>query len=131
MAIIPEHKSDFKACDNLAHASDEEVKNNLNELLQWLQDINWPVAPFVIDRIKSLGTSLTKPIKNILNGNDGNDGIWKYWIITNLLNLVSKEVLSELENEINRLVREPTENDKEEEVNIASQEHLDELYKNT
>jgi hypothetical protein len=51
MKIVPSNKSDFEACNNLQVTSDEEVLKNIAELLEWLQDINWPEATKVIERI--------------------------------------------------------------------------------
>jgi hypothetical protein len=125
MNIVPKYKTDIVSCENLALASDDEVKKNLPELLEWLQDCNWPVAPLVIHRIKDLDSSLIDPLKSILNGNDG---VWKYSIIINLLNKIRFEVLTELESGIKNLILNSSENDIYEEVNLIAQELLDEQF---
>ncbi len=75
MNIAPTNKSDLDACNNLYLASDEEVSEKINELLVWVQDINWPVATSICERLKSIGSPLVEPLRKILP--DSNE-IWKY-----------------------------------------------------
>lgn len=91
MKIIPEHKLDFEACENLQLANDEQIINDLPALLKWLQDMNWPVARYVRDRIQKLGRPLIEPIRIILNGSDD---VWKYFIACHLLPCTSNEVIN-------------------------------------
>lgn len=63
MRIVPHHKSDMVAIENLARATDEEIINEIYELLSWLQDMNWPVAVPICEKIKDLGVPLVEPIE--------------------------------------------------------------------
>ena len=121
MNIVPANKSDLVACNNLANATDEEVKEKINELLEWVQDMNWPVAPLVCKRLKVIGKPLIEPVTNILRGSDE---IWKYWIISGLLSETSNETLCLLKSELENIVKNPTESEKTEEVNIVATEVL-------
>ena len=93
MAIVPTHKGDIETCRALGSASDEEVCGHLGELLIWLQDMNWPVAPLIVRRLKTLGAPLVEPIREILKGTDD---IWKYWIVSVLLPGVDASVRNSL-----------------------------------
>ena len=128
MKIIPEHKLDFDACKNLQLASDEQIINDLPALLEWLQDINWPVARYVRDRIQNLGSPLIEPTRTILNGSDD---VWKYSIACHLLPCTSKEVINALKPELLRLANNPTKSEELEEVNLAVQELLENVLKIT
>ena len=44
MSFVPKDKFDEDACGKLFLTSDKEVILALPELLEWLQDYNWPVA---------------------------------------------------------------------------------------
>ena len=121
MNIVPAHKSDLEACHNLSMASDEEVKEKINELLEWVQDINWPVAPRICERLKNIGSPLIEPIRNILLGTDE---VWKYWVISNILDRASKETVCSLKSELTNIVKNPTESEAAEEVNIVAGEVL-------
>ena len=121
MNIVPANKSDLDACNNLSQASDEEVNEKINELLEWVQDINWPVAVHICERLKNIGSSLVEPVKNILLSNDE---VWKYWVISGLLSKASDETVCSLKVELENIVKNPTEAEKAEEVDIVASEVL-------
>ena len=121
MNIVPAHKTDLAACHNLSMASDEEVIEKMDELLEWVQDINWPVAPRICERLKNIGSPLIEPIRKILVGTDE---IWKYWVISNILERASNEVVFSLKAELENIVKNPTESEVAEEVNIVAGEVL-------
>lgn len=117
MKIVPSDKFDYIACNNLLTASNQEVIENIDSLLEWLQDMNWPVASRVLSRLKLIKEPLTSPVRRILQGDDD---IWKYWIITELLSQTSSSVVATLEEDLQRIITKPTENEVLEEVNIAA-----------
>ena len=82
MNIVPNNKCDLETCNNLSQATDEEVEEKIYELLEWVQDINWPVAPLICNRLKLIGNPLVEPVKKVLRSTDET---WKYWVISNLL----------------------------------------------
>ena len=124
MNLIPKDKSDEKTCEKLFLASDEEVILVLPELLEWLQDYNWPVAFKVHDRLKSLGQSLVAPIKEILQGYDGT---WKRFIISCFLPALDITIAEQLHEELHRIIKSPTKSDIIEEVVLEAKEYFDEL----
>lgn len=42
--IIPRTKDDDEAIDNLKSCSFNEIREYIPQLLEWLQDVNWPVS---------------------------------------------------------------------------------------
>ncbi len=124
MIIVPTNKSDFIACENLEVAQDSEVIALLPELLEWLQDINWPVASVVLERISSLGEPLVEPVINIL---EGSDEVWKYWIVLCLLPKIGIETRRSFIPALSKIVNAPTSEEIKEEVNIVSAEILNAL----
>jgi hypothetical protein len=121
MNIVPANKSDLDACNNLMQASDEEVKEKIIELLEWVQDINWPVASHVCERLKNIGSPLVEPVRKILLGSDE---VWKYWVISNLLSNASTETTCLLKGELEKIANNPTETERFEEVNLVAREVL-------
>lgn len=113
MRIIPSDKFDIEACKNLAAASDVEVTPYISELLECLQDLNWPISAPVSDRLSVLGTELVIPLKEILKSTDE---IWKYWIISNFLYKVDRKVVAGLMEELKHIESHPTEPEIKEEV---------------
>jgi hypothetical protein len=113
MSIVPASKQDFDACERLATASDDEVRAHIRELLTWLQDMNWPVAPLVARRIGTLGSSLAAPLREILRGSDD---VWKHWIVSSLLPAVDGTVAESLRAELDRIVTKPTSSEAQEDL---------------
>jgi hypothetical protein len=77
--LIPKDKHDIERAENLKNYSYLELKSIIPELLEWLQDCNWPVAKPVSEYLVSINGNITQEILNILKTNDQ---IWKYWIIS-------------------------------------------------
>uniref|UniRef100_UPI00403F1FD1 DUF5071 domain-containing protein n=1 Tax=Paenibacillus sp. FSL R5-0713 TaxID=2921655 RepID=UPI00403F1FD1 len=46
---LPRDKFDFEAVSELNEFSNEELRNSIPELMQWLQDGNWPISKPVED----------------------------------------------------------------------------------
>ena len=69
MLIQPEGYGNKAVWENcalvLVRKSDEELRPYLPELLRWLQDINWPGALTILDRLRAFnGEFLQEPLKN-------------------------------------------------------------------
>ncbi|WP_167855912.1 DUF5071 domain-containing protein [Natronospirillum operosum] len=113
MRLVPKDKGDLEACDNLQMASDAELTPYLTELLECLQDINWPIAFPVSVRLSTMGVELVKPTLDILNSDDE---VWKYWIVSHFLHQVRPAVLAPLRFKLNAMKSKPTRPEIEEEV---------------
>ncbi len=119
MNIVPIDKHDLKTCQQLSEAGDAEVIANLDELLGWTADVNWPVASHVIDRLKTLGNELVLPLRKLLAGEDDT---WKYFLIVHLLPVLREDVFSHLESDLQRIVSTPTDSEILEEVYLEAKE---------
>jgi Domain of unknown function (DUF5071) len=97
--LVPTHKSDWAAIDNLKKASSSQIIDVAGDLLTWIQDGNWPVARGIRDVL----TLYTNQIKNdLIKVLRGDDDVWKRWCITMIIDMtqgpkVDKEILKELE----------------------------------
>lgn len=90
MRICPLSKYDDEACENLAKASDEEVLQELDSLLEWTEDLNWPVAWPVVQRLAKLGIKLVPSLRIIFQNDDYH---WQYFIISGLLTETNRETV--------------------------------------
>lgn len=64
----------------IAEKNDEKIEPHLAELLEWLQDMNWPGAFCILDRLKNYSdkTSIFSAISICLQrAQDCNDEIWE------------------------------------------------------
>ena len=80
--LTPKHnKNVWENCAIIiAEKSDEKLKQNLVELLEWLQDMNCPGAFCILERLKiySDNNSIFRAISICLQkAKDCNDGIWE------------------------------------------------------
>lgn len=106
--LIPKDKSDIETAKKLFQYSYFEVKEIVPELLQWMQDMNWPVAKYVADYLLTILDSIEIDVFRILKGDDL---IWNYWILMVFgMNINSDQV----KNEILRLANFPNELEKNE-----------------
>ena len=122
LRLVPQHKGDDDACANLQQASDDDIQPLLWPLLECLQDINWPIAAPVLERLlRYRGDDLAGPLLQILSGDDE---MWKYWLLTNLLPDVQLSVWQALRFKIYAMVRQPTPAELQEEVSEAAAELL-------
>jgi hypothetical protein len=126
--MIPKDKHDLDALELLAQASDEDVIKNANELLEWLQDINWPVFNGIVARLSPLGNKLELPITKILNGSDS---IWKANIVGHLIPLFDKDSQQIYTNTLKELLNKFDENDLYEGVIDFVEIQLKNVSKNT
>ncbi|KAJ9445453.1 hypothetical protein DIPPA_00794 [Diplonema papillatum] len=122
-SFIPVHKCDLAACRALQRASDDIVGPNAAALLEWVQDVNWPVAGPVMERLALLRSDyLLEPLRYILR--DSGDAVWKYWVLSCLLPKCGAAVQQALFGEAERLALHPSEGDAEEEVHLVATEFI-------
>lgn len=116
MRIVPNSKADDEACKNLALAKDDDIKPHIYELLECLQDLNWPIAAPVSERLSVLGVELVEPILDVLNSDDDP---WKYWIVSHFLHGIKPAIYGRLRFKLNQMKKHPTKGEVEEEVHDA------------
>lgn len=58
--------------------SDEEIEPYLFNLLEWIQDINWPGATWILDRLQRVSAEfLVRPLESAAKmASNNNDEIW-------------------------------------------------------
>lgn len=76
--LVPKDKFDTYTAEKLMKYSFEEVEPIIPQLLEWIQDMNWPVAGPVSRYLETISEHLTPYIIEILRGNDST---WKYWCL--------------------------------------------------
>lgn len=106
-ALIPKDKFDTSTIDELMKLNEDEAKIILPELLCWIADFNWPIAKDMINVLKRFSNNLTPLIQNALRA-DESDDMLKYWIIRELIPVLSKEVQKNILTDIKRICDSPT-----------------------
>lgn len=121
--LIPKHKFDEKVIHGLKNLSFEELKPIIPELLEWLQDMNWPIARPIANILEPFADRLTPDIIKILKTNDG---MWKLWILVTLARKTTDPLLL---IEIERIAKFPTRDEIEDEVDLEAIAILNGKYK--
>lgn len=112
--LIPKDKGDFLAVYKLEDYTYEEVKSIIPELMEWLQDMNWPIAGVMADNLLRYQDDIEDEIMFVLNTNDE---VWKYWVISVFGNSTKSLKVQE---RINQIATFPTQNEITEEVNLVA-----------
>jgi hypothetical protein len=111
--LIPKDKYDNSGIEMLKTIVVDEAEPILRELLEWIQDINWPVARELMDVLPRFHNCLIQHIKAVFNSDDEE---WKCWVLY-LLNKFPVETIEILKYDIKRMAESPTENEKSSKVN--------------
>lgn len=116
--LIPKDKFDEETVELLKDYTFEEIEPIMPQLLEWLQDGNWPVSRPLGRYLKSLPQDKLEPyIMDVLNGPDYQ---WKYFLICILGGEPDKISILFL-NELKRLAYKPTEIEKRCELDEVAQ----------
>jgi hypothetical protein len=126
--IVPIEKDDQLALHNLRTASKEQVLAVADDLLEWLEDGNWPVSLPIGEVLSKHVDDITPNLVRILRSYDS---LWKYWCIHFLLmQLDVAQIPAPVIAELNRIVRQPTASDVNERALEAAAELLSGDYQN-
>ena len=108
--LLPKDKLDVDAVRRLSAKGYPAIEPILPALLEWMQDLNWPVAQALHPFLVSLGEPLAPHIRSILRTDDD---IWKYWVLICVV-AESPSLLSALKLELEHLAEKPTDGEREE-----------------
>jgi hypothetical protein len=101
--LVPKHKGDIATARRAIEAGFPAVEPILYELLEWLQDCNWPVAHELLPFLRTIGQPLAPHIRRIFATDDH---VWQYWICA--LFWDSPELYAIFREDIGRIARTPT-----------------------
>jgi hypothetical protein len=119
--LLPRHKSDLERARAITTLGYPAVAPVLPELLEWLQDGNWPVARALVRLLTSVGEPLLPLVREVFSSADG---AWKYWCIELFVRALPRPVAGHLRPELQRLAHHPTAADRVEEVDERAREAL-------
>lgn len=119
--FLPKDKSDidnFHLLRNLGYPMIEPV---LEKLFEWIRDMNWPVAQEIAPFLVSIGKPIIPYVKNILLTNDN---IWKYWVLTSILEKLPSSTLQLIKTDLEQLKQNFPETDISEEIPLIANKLL-------
>lgn len=117
---LPTHKSDLAAAESVVALGWPAVEPITMQLLEWLQDANWPVAYVLAPFFESIGANLAPYVLQILQKQDE---VWKYYVIQAVVGR-SPPLAQALESELRRIAQHPTDGERAEEVDLVAIEAM-------
>ena len=123
MGLIPKTKFDLDAAEQAVKAGYPAVEPVLNDLIEWLQDYNWPVAHILAPFLASIGLPLIPYIDKVFSTDDET---WKYWMIVCLIGQ-NEDLFQHYQTSLIRIGYSPTEIEKENELDEVARDVLDDF----
>jgi hypothetical protein len=101
----------------LARMDVGQLQECVPQLLEWLQDLNWPGAGVIAGILVNMGEMVVPHLKPILLGTDET---WTYWLLTQVVQNWPTELVAELKAELAELSQRHS----EEEIDSVAREIL-------
>lgn len=115
---LPKDKHDFDSVIVLSKLEHSKVIILIPNLLEWLQDINWPIATEIANLLLRYPEGTIPYVKEVLSAKDD---IWKEWCLRYFVNELPDHLVIEFKGELTRIAFEPTKGEELEEVNKTAQ----------
>lgn len=120
VSLLPNDKHDTAKAEALVALGYPTISIVVPDLLEWVQDLNWPVARIILPFLNQVGTPLASDLRAIIQGSDDT---WKYSVLCGLVG-ESRELAAELVVDLQRLVIRPTAGEISEGLDICANEIL-------
>ena len=120
VALLPRDKIDTDKAEAIIALGFPAVEPILPALLEWMQDMNWPVAQVLQPFLADIGGPLAPHVRHVL-GTD--DDVWKGWLLRCIV-AQSAELQTMLRLDLERLAACPTLGEKRETLDIVAKEIL-------
>lgn len=97
--LLPRDKHDFERVNDLKNINKEDLIKLIPELIEWLQDINWPIAKEISKLLLTVPKETIPYISNVLAGEDD---IWKEWCLRYFVRDLPIELIENLKEELEK-----------------------------
>lgn len=125
LRFLPLDKSDVVNTRALLSLGYPVLATYLKELLEWLQDGNWPISRPIGQFLLTIPEAIAPFIQEVLEGNDHQ---WKYWCIVRLIGEMTPTVAEQYRVELLRLAEYPSLAEAQNELNEVAKDALQKLW---
>lgn len=119
--FLPRDKHDFDRVNKLTKMDRTELFPMLPSLMEWIQDVNWPIANEVAELLVTFPNEMIPLVKAVLATDDD---VWKYWCLEILVKRLPEDIRMDLKSELIRLAERPTAGEKLEGLDETAMEIL-------
>ena len=116
---VPKSKRDPAAVANAETLGFPALNPIIGDLLKWVQDINWPIAPRVAILLRSAGPEIVPHVLEVLRGDDT---VWKCWVLSHIVGYLPADLWQALRSDVERIAHHPTHEE------VICQTHEDAQY---
>lgn len=120
--LLPRHKTDDERVKMIKKMDRDKILPLLPGLLEWIQDMNWPVAPSVLELLLNFPEEVVPHVQDVLSSDDDN---WKWFILHFLVIELPVESRVQFKEYLTRVAETPTQNEIEEELDEIAKEILE------
>jgi len=115
--LVPRDKCDDDIIPLIAEAGYPAIAPILDDLIEWTADPNWPICIPMIDYLVTLGEAMVEPIRRVLCGTDGGH---KFVCLRGMVPELPRTAQVRLRDDLRRLASQPSEDDRDEEVDVEA-----------
>ncbi|MFJ7661116.1 DUF5071 domain-containing protein [Lysinibacillus sp. NPDC097162] len=119
--FLPRNKHDIDKVEEIKKLDSNILVSLLPELLVFTQDMNWPVAPGVLEILLTFPKEIVPHVHAVLSSDDDN---WKWFILHFLVIELPLESRGKFKGYLIRVAQNPTENELAEELDEIAKEIL-------
>ncbi|MGE7688361.1 DUF5071 domain-containing protein [Lysinibacillus sp. NPDC097214] len=120
--VLPRHKFDKDRVEMIIKMDRDIILPLLPNLLEWIQDMNWPVAPSVLELLLTFPEEIVPHVQDVLSSDDEN---WKWFILHFLIIELPVESRVQFREYLTRVAETPTPNELAEELDEIAKEILE------
>lgn len=120
--LLPRHKHDHDRVEMIKKMDRNKILPLLPNLLKWIPDMNWPVAPRVLELLLTFPEEIAPHVQDVLSSDDDN---WKWFILHFLIIKMPVESRVQFREYLTRVAETPTDNELAEELDEIAKEILE------
>ncbi|WP_033541571.1 DUF5071 domain-containing protein [Planococcus sp. CAU13] len=120
--LLPRNKYDVEQAKKLKDLDRSQVLLLLPDLIGYTQDINWPVAPIVVETLLTFPTEIIPSVQAALAEDDDN---WKWFLLNYLVSKLPLDSKFHFKGYLIRVAETPTESEMAEELDHLSKSILE------
>lgn len=121
-SLLPRDKHDFDRVEMIKKMEREQILPLLPGLLVWIQDMNWPVAPSILELLLTFPEEIVPHVQEVLSSDDDD---WKWFILHFLVFELPFESRVHFRGYLTRVAETPTQHELAEELNEIAKEILE------
>lgn len=125
---MPIDKSDYERVNQLKSLNPSIIIALIPNLIEWLQDINWPIAKEIVKLLLQYPEETIPHIKDVLKTGDE---MWKEWSLRCFVKHLPPTLIKEFNADLIRIAYTPTKGELLEEVNETALEILENIDGNS